>query len=179
MSEYNAGYLVGIIFGVFVMCAAVLIFLRLTRKEHSSKNDYDERQMLVRGKGDRYAFVTLFVYNLIYVLFGDYIELIAVRSVVLFMGIILSTWVYVVYTVWNDGYFSLNEKPKSWIGIFAAIAIVNTINGIQDMYYYGVIQNGVISETVIGLMEGCCIFFILAVIMAKSFLEKREGQNEE
>ena len=73
----------------------------------------------------------------------------------------------------------MNEKPKSWIGIFAAIAIVNTINGIQDMYYYGVIQNGVISETVIGLMEGCCIFFILAVIMAKSFLEKREGQNEE
>ena len=49
MSEYNAGYLVGIIFGVFVMCAAVLIFLRLTRKERSSKNDYDERQMLVRG----------------------------------------------------------------------------------------------------------------------------------
>ena len=75
MSEYNAGYLVGIIFGVFVLCAAVLIFLRLTRKEHSSKNDYDERQMLVRGKGDRYAFVTLFVYNIIYVLFGDYIEL--------------------------------------------------------------------------------------------------------
>lgn len=179
MTEYDAGYLVGILFGVLLMGVTVLLFLRFTRKERSMKCKYDERQMLVRGKGFQYAFGTLFAYNLIYAVLGDYMELAVSGSVILFFGIILSVLVYAAYTIWNDGYFPLYEKSKSWIGLFIAIAILNIINGIRNIWNYGVIQNGVISDSILNFMAGSCILLVLAVLFAKRFSEKRKGQDEE
>lgn len=179
MTDYDAGYFIGILFGVITAGAAVAIYLWFTRKDRAEKCKYDERQILVRGKGYQYAFSTLLVYNMLYVVIGNYIELIAARSVILFFGIILSAVVYASYAIWNEGYFPFNDKPKSWIGIFLAMAVLSIVNGLRDISYYGLWKNGVISDHIIGCMAGGCILFVLAVLFAKRYCKKREGQDEE
>lgn len=68
-----------------------------------------------------------------YIVYGEFLEKIAIREVVMTFGIVLGLVVYVSYAVLNEGYFSLNENPRRVVILFAIIAAGNLLIGLAQI----------------------------------------------
>ena len=180
MTEYDSGYLIGAMFGVILACAALAAMFGVFRKKHSLKGDYDERQRFVQGKGFHYAYETLFVCVVSYILFGSFTEPFVSGKVLLFAGLTISALVYVAYVIWNDSYFALNDKPAGFIWTFAAIAVWNLFEGILELSNDGMgIENRDLDFGIVQIITGIAILLVLALLLFRRFCKKEETMEEE
>lgn len=129
--EYVMGLIVGILGGMALVAALIFLIRKCGGKVGMRKcktGNYDERQMLARGKAYKYAFFTL----MFYVLIAQ--TLYEVCNVALFssfggmwLGVCAATGVFVVSCVWMDAYISLSENKKGVLMLFTGIAVINLI----------------------------------------------------
>lgn len=110
-----------------------------------------------------------------YIVYGEFLEKIAIREVVMTFGIVLGLVVYVSYAVLNEGYFSLNENPRRVVILFAIIAAGNLLIGLAQITLGRFFVNGVISFPAVNVMLGLMMLFV------KRFCKKEseEGQEDE
>lgn len=168
-------YIIGVALGIFIGLIFVAIFLKITKKDGKMKCKYDERQMLARGKGFKYGFFTLMLYDFIYGVLDIAIEKPFVDSLVaMTIGVVLSIAVYVVYCIWKDAYISLNENPGRVLFSFAMIAIANFLIGIGSLIHGDAIEDGVLNYRIVNLI--CAILFVVIFI---AFLIKRMVSKAE
>ena len=177
MSIYvKVGILVGMLIGIII----VTFFMKFTKKDGDMKCKYDERQANVRGKGYKLSFFTLFIYNAIYGLLGIMIEKRYVDSLAAMMiGICLAVAVYVVYCIWNDAYFSLNENPRRVIIGFGLIALLNLLLGVMNLYDGMVITDGMLNYRSVNLICGVLFIIIFITLILKANNNKHRRQYEE
>lgn len=173
-TEYYGGFLVGF-FVVILVFVCALIF---SKKSRSLRCKYDERQELIRARGFKYAFFTLFFYNLLDSLIGVAAEKYVERSVVVFFGVFLGILVYGIYVIWNDGYFSLNDNPKRIILIMTSLTILNLLIGINHIRHGELWIDGVLSISSVNLMCGIALLIMLIVLLIKNTF-KKETENAE
>ena len=118
------GVAVGILVGIII----VIICLKLTNKNHKVKTEYDERQLIIRGRAYRYAFYTVIIYECCMLVLGIGEITLPIKDYMLhFGGICLGCVVLACYSIWNDVYWGLNNSPKRYIALFAATAALNMI----------------------------------------------------
>ncbi len=181
MGSHEVGYLIGAMVGLVVGILAAVMFLKFIKKDHSWKCKYDERQELVRGRGFKYGFFTMLAYQWGYIVYGEFLEKIAIREVVMTFGIVLGLVVYVSYAVLNEGYFSLNKNPRRVVILFAIIAAGNLLIGLAQIPLGRFFVNGVISFPAVNVMLGLMMLFVLILLFVKRFCKKEseEGQEDE
>ena len=115
-------YYISMFLGGLIIC---FLCVMLARQVHSDggKAKYDERQILARGKGYKYAFYAA--------VFVSFLPIAIPDNIVHFLGIIIyfaplfvGIMVYISYCIWNDAYLEINLNIKSWI--MYIVLIVNT-----------------------------------------------------
>lgn len=170
--EYIFGCVIGVIVGIIL----VAFILKITKNDGTIKCKYDERQQFIQGKGFKYAFFTLVVYNLFYALVDSFLQREYIEnSCAMFLGVVLGVAVYAGYCIKHEGYFSLNENPKRVIIAFAVIGIVNILISVVHIMHGRLIQNGVLQFEAINLICGILFIVILIEIGIKRRFNRKEA----
>lgn len=163
--------ILGLLFGI-VLCIVLLI---ITTKNGTLKRDYDERQQMVRGKGARYGFFTVMGCNGLFILWDIGVKDIAMElSVAMIISVLVGIIVYVSYCIWNEGYFSMNEKPKSLVWVFIVLAFVNLGIFFQACKAGEAIKNGVLTFRTMNLFCAIMMVIVLIVLLCKMISKKKE-----
>ncbi|MDO4276096.1 MAG: hypothetical protein Q4D16_20695 [Eubacteriales bacterium] len=172
----NKEYLIGIICGMIVGVLLVAVLMKKARTDGSLKCKYDERQRLVRATGFKYSFFTLMAYDLIYGATNAVMDNRWAEDMVgMFLGICISVVVYAGYTIWNEGYFSMNENPRKVLVIFAAVAVLNFIGAFRMLSETSVIENGMLMSNSMNLICGLTFIVIFIIVFIKWQVSKREA----
>lgn len=164
------GIVAGILFAIFT--------LALTKKDNNVKCKFDERQEYIRGRGFKYGFFSMLISNALFVCMNlAEIPLFAEFEVLILIGCAIGIGFWVVYCIWNEGYFALNEDKKKLMILFAVIAIMNFIIGGIQLARGRVIQNGKLTCDSINFICG----FLFVVIFLTMLLKKvcRDGEDEQ
>ena len=167
------GFVVGILVGVIVTG----LLLRLLRTNRPFKCKYDERQQLVQGRAFKYGFFSWMIFDGFCILADIGLEVTWMdRPMVLFCGMLVGITVYASYSIWHDGYFSLNDKPRQVLSMLVAITILNIICAIRQIHVHrSLLENGVLS-----FFYSCNLFmsavsvFLLSVVAVKYFLDYKK-----
>lgn len=176
-AEFVIGFIIGLTLVFAITALITILIMKLTKTDGAVKCKYDERQELVRGRGFKYAFFTIMIYNFAVA----YIQVCSVNlpadsSALLMIGAILGLLVYVIYAIWNEAYFSLNENPKKVMIILSFIGLMNLVIGIVQMIEGRFLENGVLTYTSMNFILGVVFVIIFIVITAKQICNKREEE---
>ena len=167
--------LLGLLLGIFLV---IIILSSITNGE--LKERYDERQELERGRGFRYAYFTLLIY-----IFGivsiDMSGLSTpVDTSVLYMtGAIISIAIYVIYCIWHESYFALNQRMSSLMIAFALIGIANLMIALTSYLDGTLIQNGHLTYHVANLLCALLFLVLFGAMFFKKLSSRRETEGEE
>lgn len=169
----------GILLGVGVSIVILIVLLVNFRTDKKLKAKYDERQELIRGKGYKYAFfITIIYYGVFYLVSMTNVDLGNWNHTIIFAGIILGVIVYADYAIINDGYFALNEKSASYIGLFSVLSFINIFAGI--IYIVDGIENNVPVDEInyTNMLAGLLLLEILIVLSIKKSIDSKESREE-
>lgn len=162
-------------------CLGILIgtLLRLGVLRGSGyKSEFDERQQAIIGKAYRAGFTFMAIYlGLFAFLDSSKIELPAEDYIVDLTGIMLGLVIVATITIWNDGYFALNEKKKTTIGVLIAATVINIVTGINNFLQGSVIVDGKLSFGAINFICVIGLTYILIVLLVKSIKDKSEEEE--
>jgi len=166
MSSYNIGILTGII-------VAFIVLFIFYRKE-KNLNKYDERQMMIRGRGYSYAFYVNLILGVLYGIFQEDFPVqippgIIIITILLISGMVLST-----YLIFNDAYWGYKYyKFKTFFGFYIAMFMLNFIQVFNVIATKKVFVNGKLQFRN-GLPIIVAVFFLyMAIILSiKAFLDR-------
>ena len=151
-------YILGFIAG---LAAVALVRLLAGRKRRQAQN-YDERQMAARGVAYRLAYMTLvgalMADVLVQSLYGPWTE----RCVDLLLGIFLSVLVFILACVRHDAYFSLRQKPGTYLVLFAAVILAQIPNTMLRLRDGTMIVDGLLTWE--ALSPACIVLFLAAEV---------------
>lgn len=163
-SDMGIGLKVAFVIGLAVGLLVVAICVAASKKGDEVKNQFDERQELVRGKGFKYGFFTMMLSNAALLCLKILeIPLFSNMEVAMTASIVIGVSVFASYCIWNDGYFALNENRKSLLIMFGLIGALNLVIGIGNVFAGVIIENGAFTFRSTNLF--CALMFIVVFIM--------------
>ena len=175
-TEYVAGFIVGFLLVFVAIFVVRMIVSKKLGGVPTGKCNFDERQELVRGKAFKYGFFTMMACNIILGFGPDIleVELPMANSVAMFLSLAIGLVVFASYAIWNEGYFSLNERPKSMMILFGFIAVVNTISAIMNYHQGKMFADGKLTFFAMNAVCAGMFVLIFIVLFAKSIARKHE-----
>ena len=169
---------IGVVCGIIIGLIICLVIFRVCNKDKRLKSEYDERQLVIRGKAYKAGFYTAIVYlAILTVFFMTDFEIPFVISVLAFFGVALSVTVVAVYSIWNEAYWGLNNQRDRYAIVFVLCAIINLGAGIS-----AIVQGTVFLGTqgpIINLLCGIMLLIIGGTLILKKFIKPEETDDEE
>ena len=169
----NTAYIAGIVCGVLaVMLLCWLIISRINKKTGVEKKEYDERQQAIRDKGFRFAYLTLLGYMAVFALLHSLDVFTGNVSGWLFIGVILSLLVHIVYSIYMDAYFRVSDSPKSYIILFAILGLTNIVLGVLKRVN-GEVEGAFPAYGDLNAIIGVMLLITVVNILIKLAIDKR------
>lgn len=141
-----------------------------------SDRNYDERQLLYRGKAYQYGFFTALLMMLVAEFAVEVLEIKFETGVILGFCLLIPVAVCVMYMIVKNAYDEINESGGRYSTAFFLLAglvmMVLTIVRIL-VGEWNIIRDGMITYTVVFLLAGLCWICIGATFLIKRYLEKR------
>jgi len=178
----NLAYTLGFVAGIASVAVIIAIISFLYKKKYGRKRkEYDERQEALRGKAYKYAYFTLIAYLLADGVITKGFEIRWAETITeSYLGIMISVLVFAIICIKNDAYFSLTEKPGTYLVLFLVLGFVNI--GVCVMRYImhgSLITDGMLNQYAMNLFSGIMFLILAAAMAVKMFnerqLEKRDG----
>lgn len=168
----NTAYIAGTVCGVLAVLLVCWLISRINKKTGAEKKDYDERQQAIRDKGFRFAYLSLLGYMAVFALLHSLDIVTGNVSGWLFVGVILSLLVHIVYSIYMDAYFRVSDSPKSYIILFVILGVINIVFGVLKRI------NGEVEGTFpaygdLNLVVGVMLLVTLVNILIKLAIDKR------
>ena len=175
---FSGNLMYGMVFVILISAALVVLIIALcTEGKRLESPRYDERQELERGRGFKYGFFTLIIY-FAFALCMDAAELLPEmdNAVLYTAGIMVGVMAYVVYCIWHESYFALNEKKNVIMITFAGIAAVNLILGINSILSGEMVKNGVLTFRATNLLCAAMFIVLFATVLLKKISDSIKGR---
>lgn len=174
-SGLGIGFKVAFVIGLAVGLLVVAICVAASKKGDEVKNQFDERQELVRGQGFKYGFFTMMIANAALLVLNILeIPLFSNMEVAMTASIVIGVSVFASYCIWNDGYFALNENRRSLLIMLGLIGVLNLVIGIGNIFAGVIMENGAFTFRSTNLF--CALMFIVVfiVMLAKHIKDGKE-----
>ena len=173
----SVAYVGGVIVGI-VCCVIVFAIIAAVAKKMGRRGpcEFDERQELIRGRGFKYGFFTLLIYNLI---IGPLMNALAQDK--LFdattqntFGVCIALLIFGGYCILNDAYMSLNEKPIATYILLGATGTMNLVIGLADLFHGTMVRDGKLSYHASNLMIGVDLLLLVLVFLIRNIRNREE-----
>jgi hypothetical protein len=155
----------------FIAIVIVTLIIANIKKKKNTYTEYDERQILARGKAYKSAFLVLVGYiiacALVNVLEINWAEL----SVQMFIGLFLSTAVFVGVSIFNDAYFTSNKGRKSLLGSLGFVAGAECLGIAFDNKTF--VTNGIANLDIIPIIVMIWAISIFVMVVIKTIIDKK------
>ncbi|MCR4694937.1 MAG: hypothetical protein K5773_06415, partial [Pseudobutyrivibrio sp.] len=158
MNDYQYGVVAGLV-TVFVIAVIIGVLIRKINGGHTMKGEYDERQILARGKGYRIGFL-FYMFEMVVMLIISSLELTLpfTDSALYAILFILPIGTTSVYFILNDAYMGLNSNKKFYIRLSIVVAVANLITFGEEVITGGCFEKGKLSGNILNL--GVAILFV-------------------
>ena len=165
-------YLLGVVFGIIVGLGVFFTRWCIRKKSGAYPCNYDERQMVGRGKAFQAGFFTLLIAGGICNIW-DFVSPLPGEGFVWNIGVmLLGVAVFAVTAIHFDAYLSLNENPRRFLTGGFCFIVSMTLFGVTNLHsarpenhLFGILNFGV------GL--------VWLVIVIALLLHRRKAQKEE
>lgn len=175
----NGHMIAGTITGVILGLVIAALLLRFAKKDKKEKFTYDERQKAARGEAYKYAFFVLIAYNAGYGILDMMLEKPWAENLTgLMIGVCLAVLVHIIYSIWHECYFSMNEEPKRVLLLFGIISIVNVLIAINQGMHGELIENGMLTNNCANLVVAIMFGGIMIALAAKWYQKKGEVEED-
>lgn len=171
-------YVIGLIVGVLVVLAVVALVVMICRKKGSmrfGKCEYDERQMLARGKAFRAGFFTILIYEAVYAM----VDVAGIKWCAnvtgIMLGLMLGITVFAIVAISKDAYMSMNERPTGWMIIWCVVIGLNLVCGLRQALEGELIRDGMLTEE---WMNWMCAGMFIAILISQ-LVHNRKLKREE
>jgi len=171
----SLGMLMGFLLG---LCLVFMILALITKGNRLKSPKYDERQEIERGRGFKYAFFCMLIILFALSVFSaggffDARDFLVTYSLAMFAGVN----VYVLYCIWHEAYFALNQKTTYVIVMFFLIALSNLALTIFSYFDGILIQNGKFGYGVLNLFCTITFFNMFIVMLIKRCVNARSEDS--
>ena len=171
MNYYLLGFCVGVVIA--------LVILAFAKK---SRGEYDERQVLVRGKAYQIGFFTSLGAGAVYCIASAVLNRqLAEDGFAVFFVLLVGAGAFVVNCIMNDAFFAVSEKMKPAVIIIIILAaIVAQYFTIADNVSEGIIlrEDGVISAHAAPIVTCSFLIAVLAALAIKLIKSRKESEDE-
>lgn len=160
--------LIGVIFGIFLFS--------LSKSAYPTKPaQFDERQVLISGKGAEYGLTTI-AFAAVAMALWDAAGLpqFAQPSVLLILATILGILVYGVYRIWHGAYFVVNGNKKFITALLGVYTVISLFAGISDLLDGKIIENGLMTHHCLMLTASIMGLFWLTTIGLKALKDRKD-----
>ena len=177
-TSYLWGVAVGVIVGVIIVA---LIFTYNKKKTGSAVGgDFDERQQLLRGKAFQAGFFTMLILSFLYWVL---VRLVLQRPLMqdglsVLICALVGVGVFGIDCVFHDAFYTVQNKPKNYIILFTATTISQIPAAINNLQAGRVIQNGVLTFSVVPIVCAALFLGMLAAIIIKIQAMRKEDAEE-
>ena len=163
---------------LFSVCVVIILLIAMSKERRLQCPQYDERQELERGRGFRYGFFTMLIFNG-GVLCFDWTGVIpgSNQMILYASGLLAGILVYAVYCIWHESYFALNQQTNVIIAFFTFIGLFNLAIAIIAIVRGTMMENGRFTEKFLNL-ECALLFLILMVTMLIKKLRDRKADAQ-
>lgn len=177
---HTTAYLIGVVVGALCgLVLAVLLFRMLKKRYRVDVHEFDERQILARGRAYKYGFIATLV-----LVFAE--RLVREIGFVLFDSIqgaaalcLIGLFVFVTSCIWQEAYLTLHETPKMTYVLLALGGGLNLISAaIAWVQKQPLLQDGRLYSGSLSLMVAVFVFAVLAVFALKQWAVRWEESEE-
>lgn len=171
--------MIGLSLLLVVNVLLIWIVIRATKNDKSAKDKYDERQALIRGKGYKISFFTLIFYNVGYGIASLKIDKLPIDTfTAMLVGILFAEIVHVVYCIWKDAYFALNDNPRNVMFSFGFLGFTNLAIGTENIRSGLAFTDGVLNFRGTSFIIGLLFAVIFMALFAKWLKLRAEVKQE-
>lgn len=160
----------------FLIVIAVIIIVKSRRK---NRQEFDERQMIARGKAYKYSFFSLMAYIIICM----FLSLFEVNWAPVFiqfcLAIFIGGTVFTVICIFKDAYMGYNYKRNIYTYAIGCAAlgimyIANFVFWTHDILF----TNGMLNENSLFLFSGIMFLTIGVSLFIKKAIDRKASENE-
>ena len=149
----------------------------------ATQNNWDERQLICRGKGYQYGFLTMVAYAAVYYLLTVFTERqFMTADTAVLAALFLGAGVHATYCILNDAYFTIHDtSAKSCFWSFLILAITNGVIGVFGIADGRIInENGLLTNYLLNnIMMVVSLANVAALMINKAKTEQEEKNDEE
>ncbi|MBR6478336.1 MAG: hypothetical protein IKS85_07795 [Lachnospiraceae bacterium] len=176
-SDMTFGAIICILFGMLIGgCIGMIVWAAYSKGNRVSSPKYDERQEMERGRGFKYSFfITCLFIVVAYIL--ETAGLLARPYYQLFniLGLFIGLTVYIVYCIWHEAYFALNQNTRTVIISLTLIAIANIALAIINYLDGSMFQNGTFGPSILNALMAIVFIVLLATVLLKQMVDSKNN----
>ncbi len=146
-----------------------------------SKKQYDEKQIIERGKSFQYAFICSIIVNIFIYLLSDFIGIGFDNGAICLINIGLPIAVYMLSMIIKNGYDGVsNAGEKLNVSALGGCGVALLIIYLPDIISREkfLIKNATVTESAGALLIGILILMVVLVYWIKKYIEKKT-ENED
>lgn len=163
----------------FITGALILLIIWFVNKKQGQKCEYDERQEMERGKGFKYGFYTLLIYDMVFgVAYMESIPTWCDPFVGNFIGVILALMVFGVYCIWNEAYATLQQGPQAVYFCFGCLGFAQIMVGISNYKTRGLFVDGKLSTVSCNFMLGFAFVVFFITYFVRNYVNRHSVEDE-
>ena len=130
--------------------------------------------MIERGKGYRYAFFSYVIFNVFFFVFDMGAEVQLPMGPLLICGVFVACAVHIVYCIFHEAYWGLNNNVKNYIILLIVATIINLVIGLVNGFGGEWFIEGNMNSSFYNLAVAIFLAVILVAMLVKYMKDKRE-----
>lgn len=163
-------------FTKLILCLIILGGVALVCfADHKSVKNFDERQLLYRGRAVTIAFASLLLCLFVVLLLNTMNLAWFDLSIAVILSMVISLTIFAVYAILHDAYFTRLKKQVPFSVLFLVVALANVFNGIRHSFG-GSAES--VYDIVLPVAVGVLGLVVCATLFIKSRMDKKESDEE-
>ena len=172
----------------FIICFILIVVCILIwgKKNSSVKDQYDERQEMLRKNAYKYSAMTMLFCSLAYFIVVSLIDKpFAEDGVSVLLIALVGVAVFAIYSIFNDAFFGVKGKqvgtgrPVIYIVLVAFITVMNGIGAIRMIQEKELVKNGLLTTNVMNLALTILFLLILIAFAVKYLMNSYEDRRAD
>ena len=169
----------GSMIAVGIMVGVMIVAWVLTRKNMRKECQYDEMQLQIRARGYQLGFYTALALMVVLILLWELDCLTAVTpGFAVFAALLLSVTVFAVYCILHGAFLAVRGNPRSYIGIFSMVVLIEGGVTVRDLIRGELTENGRMTfGSGVPLLMALCFLVIPAALVVKTIRDSKGAKE--